>query len=393
MRLADGSDPERDSMEYQVADTPEQGSQRGPRASMRKRERDPAGDKDGWQTVLTLRQKKALAQGKKLKKNVEESERKTSQPQQSTPTARRKPFSRKLPPLPKEDFKVVFRPHQGLRMKNLTSPQLAEAVITACRSQVSGDKFLLRLKPGSNIFIVSTPDETTADHISRITSLNVNGRMHAVNAYVATGEGTGKGVIHGLASHTPAETLMANLRIRTQGVEILRARILGDTKTAVITFYGSIIPRYVYYMGDKLACYPYKNTIQFCNAFRQTGHRTHVCPQPDLPVCRTCGTKEPQADHECLPICDSCGGEQLTGDKECKRRLKPQAHPVPPSKHVVRTLGKTHPSSHHHDQDGSARLTRRTKRTNGLRYTENTGQNPEVNHDRDPAPEHQIQPS
>ncbi|XP_037564985.1 serine/arginine repetitive matrix protein 1-like [Dermacentor silvarum] len=73
MRLADASDPERDSMEYQDADTPEQGSQRGPRASMQKRSRNPAGDEDGWQTVLTLRQKKALAQGKKLKKNVEES--------------------------------------------------------------------------------------------------------------------------------------------------------------------------------------------------------------------------------------------------------------------------------------------------------------------------------
>lgn len=66
------------------------------------------------------------------------------------------------------------------------------------------------------------------------------------------GEGTGKGVIHGLTPHTPAETLMANLRIRTQGVEILRARMLGDTKTAVVTFYGPTIPRYVYYMGGEL---------------------------------------------------------------------------------------------------------------------------------------------
>lgn len=220
---------------------------------MEERARNPTGDEDGWQTVLKLRRKKALAKGKKLKKNIGENEGKASQPQPSTttPTTRRKPFFRKLPPLPKEDFKVVIRPHQGLPLKNFTSPQLAGAVITACRGQVSGDQFLLRIKPGSNILIVSTPDQATADHIRHITEISVNGRTHAVNAYVSTGEGTGKGVIQGLTPHTPAETLMANLRIRTQGVEILRARMLGDTKTAVVTLYGPTIPRYVYYMGGE----------------------------------------------------------------------------------------------------------------------------------------------
>ncbi|KAL1441928.1 hypothetical protein MTO96_031084 [Rhipicephalus appendiculatus] len=253
MRPANASEYEHDSMDCQDADTPVRSGQRDPRTPMKGHARNPAGYEDGWQTVLTLRQKKALAQGKKLKANVVEKEGNASQPQLSkaTPTARRKPFSRKIPQLPKEDFKVVIRPHQGLPLKNFTSPQLAEAVITACRGQVSGDKFLLRIKPGSNIFIVSTPDQATADHIRCITELRVHGRTHAVNAYMTTGEGSGKGVIHGLIPHTPAETLRANLRIRTQEVEILRARKLGDTKTAVIIFYGPIIPRYVYYMRAK----------------------------------------------------------------------------------------------------------------------------------------------
>ncbi|KAH6922611.1 hypothetical protein HPB50_017290 [Hyalomma asiaticum] len=48
--------------------------------------RNPVGDEDGWQMVLTLRQKKALAQGKKLKNSVDDSEGKASQPQQTKPT-------------------------------------------------------------------------------------------------------------------------------------------------------------------------------------------------------------------------------------------------------------------------------------------------------------------
>ncbi|KAL1477916.1 hypothetical protein MTO96_035365 [Rhipicephalus appendiculatus] len=97
--------------------------------------RNPAGDEDCWQTVITLRQKKALAQGKKLKANIGENEGNTSQPQLSkaTPTARWKPFTRKLPPLPKGDFKLVIRQHQGLLLTNFTSPQLSAAVSTACR--------------------------------------------------------------------------------------------------------------------------------------------------------------------------------------------------------------------------------------------------------------------
>ncbi|KAL1481728.1 hypothetical protein MTO96_034258 [Rhipicephalus appendiculatus] len=168
------------------------------------------------------------------------------------------------PPLPKDDFKIVVRPHQGLPVKNLTSPLLADAVIAACSGQISGEQFLLRIKPGSNIFIVSTPHQTVADHVRRITKLSINGRPHSVNAYVATSEGTTKGVIHGLDPHTTPEALKANLRIRTQGVEILHARIFRNTKTAVITFFGGLTPRYVYYNGGELSLLPLQSYHSGC---------------------------------------------------------------------------------------------------------------------------------
>ncbi|KAH7943204.1 hypothetical protein HPB52_006346 [Rhipicephalus sanguineus] len=244
-----------------------------------------------WQTVLTLRKKKALAKEKKAKS--EDFSGTLNHQQASTGEATRKPKHkptyRRLPPLPKDDFKIVVRPHQGLPVKNLTSPLLADAVIAACGGQISGDQFLLRIKPGSNIFIVSTPHQTVADRVRRITALSINGRRHSVNAYVATSEGTTKGVIHGLDPHTTPEALKANLRVRTQGVEILQARMFRNTKTAVITFFGGITPRYVYYNGGELPCYSYKVATQVCKVCHQVGHRSDVCPQPDTPDTEVAG--------------------------------------------------------------------------------------------------------
>ncbi|KAL1476654.1 hypothetical protein MTO96_036352 [Rhipicephalus appendiculatus] len=264
-------------------------------ASRVEREEDKEGD---WQTVLTIRQKKALARAGRKAMAAASGYDSSSQHQGpiKPPPVKKKSRVARLPPLPKDDFKIILRPHQGLPIKDLTAPQVSEAVIMATQRKVRGEHFLLRLKPGSNIIIVSTPNQEVADIVRKITTLVINGKQHAVNAYVTAGEDTKKGVVHGLAPHTSPETLLANLRIRTQGVEILRARMLGETKTA--------------------------HTVQFCNACIQTGHRTDVCPQPHSSVCNRCGAKEPEAEHECKPTCTTCGEEHLAGSKDCKKRYK-----------------------------------------------------------------------
>ncbi|KAH7931979.1 hypothetical protein HPB52_025070 [Rhipicephalus sanguineus] len=87
---------------------------------------------DDWHTVLTLRQKKQQARERK---------RGTDATASTSPT---KPYQRrrrtpKLPPLPKEDFKIVVRPHQGLPLKTISTPALAEAIVTACNKEIRGE--------------------------------------------------------------------------------------------------------------------------------------------------------------------------------------------------------------------------------------------------------------
>ncbi|KAH8030967.1 hypothetical protein HPB51_012435 [Rhipicephalus microplus] len=146
-------------------------------------------------------------------------------------------------PLPKEDIKVILRPHKGLTVKNLFGSELSIAVIEACRNSFGGESFLLRVHPGSNIIILSTPHEQVAGRLREINQLKIRGRIHPFNAYVADPEDVQRGIVHGLPPGTTQADLMANLRIRTQGVKIERARMLGSSKSAIITFTGDVLPR------------------------------------------------------------------------------------------------------------------------------------------------------
>ncbi|KAH8023134.1 hypothetical protein HPB51_011248 [Rhipicephalus microplus] len=237
-----------------------------------------------------------------------------------TPTFKKLP---KLPPLPKDDYKIVIRPNQGLPLRNILTPTLAQAIIEACQAGIRDDHFILRINPGSNIAILSTKYEEVADKVRLIRALVLNGRAHAVRAYAANGDDTLRGVIHGVPMNTSTETLMAHLRVRTHGVDIIPARMIGTTKSAAITFFGPTLPRTVYYYGGELRCYPFRPTIQVCKVCREKGHRADVCPHPDRPICRLCGLTNPTDGHPCSISCASCGEAHPTGDPTCKKRLKP----------------------------------------------------------------------
>lgn len=268
-----------------------------------------------WQAVKSAKQRKKEALERRRGSAGPQDQLKTD-----TSTYKKLP---KLPALPKDDYKIVIRPNQGLPLKNVLTPTLAQAIIEACQAAIKDDQFILRINPGSNIAILSTKYEEVADKVRLIRALVLNGRAHGVRAYAANGDDTLRGVIHGVPMNTSTETLMAHLRVRTQGVEIITARMIGTTKSAAITFFGPTLPRTVYYYGGELRCYPFRPTLQVCKVCRAKGHRTDVCPNPDRPICRLCGLANPTDGHPCSISCASCGEAHLTGDPTCKKRLKP----------------------------------------------------------------------
>ncbi|KAL1439056.1 hypothetical protein MTO96_047517 [Rhipicephalus appendiculatus] len=123
-------------------------------------------------------------------------------------------------------------------------PQESEGPVAACtpHPHCTGNDFIVRIRPGSNIIIVSTPKEETAQVLRRVVTLTLGGKNYEFNTYVAAPEGTLRDVIHGIDSGTPPEELLASPRVRTQVVKVHSARMLGDIDTAVITYDGTMIP-------------------------------------------------------------------------------------------------------------------------------------------------------
>lgn len=274
-------------------------------------------DEADWQLSQTLRQRKKLAQERRNLAALQ------AQQKQVVNNNIKETRGQRLPPLPKDDYKIVIRPNQGLPLKAIAAAAFERAVIAACDNQFTDEKFIIRINRGSNIAILSTKYSDVAELVRKLQYLALNGRAHPVRAYVATGEEALRGVVHGIQPNTPMETLMAHLRIRTQGVELVQARMIGNTKSAALTFYGDKLPRTVYFYGGELICHPFRATLQVCKVCREKGHRADVCPQPDKPICRICGTLNPTAGHPCELICASCGEAHLTGDPLCAKRLKP----------------------------------------------------------------------
>ncbi|KAL3196321.1 hypothetical protein MRX96_001661 [Rhipicephalus microplus] len=77
---------------------------------------------DYWRTVLTLRQKKQRARERK------QGQKRPEEHTQETILRIRRRRGVKLPPLPKDDFKIVIRFHQGLPLRSITTPEMAAAV-------------------------------------------------------------------------------------------------------------------------------------------------------------------------------------------------------------------------------------------------------------------------
>lgn len=228
--------------------------------------------------------------------------------------------SPKPPPLPKDDFKMIIRPTDGLDLRKYQAATISDSILNAAQLSWKEASIKIRIDYDQNIATVSTPHELAARKLDKITQLNVQGTCFRINHYGLFPQNSSKGVLHDIPSHCNPQEILDDLWM--PGYEFAACRRLGQSGSVVITILGSRVPFYVYYKGVETRCYLYKKTLPYCFKCFKQGHRSDVCPTPDVIACERCGAHDPPPNHLCNPKCDLCQGDHLTASKECRMRFR-----------------------------------------------------------------------
>ncbi|KAH7978642.1 hypothetical protein HPB49_006258 [Dermacentor silvarum] len=213
----------------------------------------------------------------------------------------------RMPRLPRDDFKIIVRPKDGLNIRNTCGLSLDEAIR---KEAVVGDDEMITIcpNPTQNILVISTPDETTATKIAMIKVLTINGKRHETNAYVSAPEQMVKGIIRNIPLKYTQDQLTHAL-VNSRNPSLTYAKRLGSTTTVILLYEGNRVPTW-------------ENFTSIIIRVSLLGHRPDVCPRPEIKLCPTCGSKNPSSEHECTPKCRICGEAHPTADRMCKAKYK-----------------------------------------------------------------------
>ncbi|KAH7967916.1 hypothetical protein HPB52_004099 [Rhipicephalus sanguineus] len=229
----------------------------------------------------------------------------------------------KMPPLPRDETKIVVRPRGGLCIRKVGPSVVAEAIWEAAGLD-PGERNSDTMCPNSlqNIMLVSTPSQENVKRYVNVEAITVAGQDHEVSAYVAAPHATCKGVIRGIPLSDGPEAIDRKI-VNARYPLALGAKRIKSTGVVIVLFDGYKVPNYVSYGGTLIKCTLYRKQVDVCYACGRVGHRSDVCPMPDAPVCRACREAIQQDEHHvCEPICSLCGGKHLTASRDCKHRYQ-----------------------------------------------------------------------
>ncbi|KAH7975487.1 hypothetical protein HPB52_002118 [Rhipicephalus sanguineus] len=272
-----------------------------------------------------------ITRGRKGKKDAGETTTPEGKPhKEETSTQQPQPQRRKpmLPPLPFDDYKVVYRPQAGLELAKWNNIAIMHAIgrASGLSQQDFGEKVCVQVQRLENLIIASTAEWEDAKKLESITSIQLGGTFFTIKGNTRTPDDVSRGVISGLLPGTSEEELKSGLHAQAR-YTILHARMLGQSSAAVIFFQGPHVPYYVRFHSLDFRCRPYRKSVQYCKTCGNTGHRQDVCPRPQPDFCSKCGKTNQPSDHVCIPTCKLCGEGHETASKDCKKRLKPNPPP------------------------------------------------------------------
>ncbi|KAH7986711.1 hypothetical protein HPB52_024784 [Rhipicephalus sanguineus] len=160
--------------------------------------------------------------------------------------------NRKLPrpkppttPQPQTLFETIMLRPKAFNITQIPPYQFAYRLRLAL-PQIKGSDIQCRLLTKSNLAVVDSYTEQAAHLLLNLEHLIIDDQIVQFNTYVALREGRIRGVIHRIKGLTE-EQLMQGLTSSTH--EIVSARPLGMSNTALITFNGTNLPEYVAFVS------------------------------------------------------------------------------------------------------------------------------------------------
>ncbi|KAH8036594.1 hypothetical protein HPB51_002132 [Rhipicephalus microplus] len=288
-----------------------------------------------WSVVLNARQRSPRQQSKetegtqssKAASAAETPARKTESPPSVSSkldsTAVARPRLKRLPRLPVDDFKIVFRPSAGVDLAQYNDVELRAAVVAKSGlHSVVADEDLVCTNLAKNIFTVSTSCADRVANYAKIRELTLRGKKLGFHAYIAPPDGARAGIIYRAWNGESPQDLLQELRRANPLLPIVQARDMGRTSRSVlIHFMAEELPPSVKMFGILYAVFNFRPKVEACLNCRQVGHRRDVCPLPNRLTCSSCGQKHPE-DYPCTPQCVICGDAHKTGDRACKQRFQ-----------------------------------------------------------------------
>ncbi|KAH7987128.1 hypothetical protein HPB51_026546 [Rhipicephalus microplus] len=238
-------------------------------------------------------------------------------------TAVARPRLKRLPRLPVDDFKIVFRPSAGVDLAQYNGVELRAAVVAKSGlHSVVADEDIVCTNLAKNIFTVSTSCADRVANYAKVRELTLRGKKLGFHAYIAPPDGARAGIIYRAWNGESPQDLLQELRRANPLLPIVQARDMGRTSRSVlIHIMAEELPPSVKMFGILYAVFNFRPKVEACLNCRQVGHRRDVCPLPNRLTCSNCGQKHPE-DYPCTPQCVICGDAHKTGDRACKQRFQ-----------------------------------------------------------------------
>ncbi|KAG0432707.1 hypothetical protein HPB47_020575 [Ixodes persulcatus] len=237
----------------------------------------------------------------------------------STGEKPKQPKPPRLPSLREFKHKVMIKPRRVPVDLKQFKTQIGEALRSALPQEL-GEGTVVRLLEARNTIMVCTDEWNEAVTIAGIKKLNFPVGQLDVEAYhVSPTEDACRGVIHGVRPEFTNEQIRQ--KTTAFGYEVLDARRLGKSHSAVIVFAGNKVPFTVSFNWLETPCFIYKKTKAACLNCGEVGHRADVCSKLAGFACTLCGTASVGESHVCTPKCALCGGAHRTYDRTCPEKF------------------------------------------------------------------------